>query len=172
MNGRRSRKMLAALGVTSIALITLVAGTLLIRQALEQPRLPESAEITSSELPDSGATDKLSTNDSGTGETSSAALSSSEEWKLPTASTTAVLGDDITARVQEINSPKYAEPPKRFRSGHVQRKTLDPSMVTRTKNGFLIKFPSRAPIPTPTVYQGKLYVSGGFRSREYYCFDA
>ncbi len=30
----------------------------------------------------------------------------------------------------------------------------------------------RAPIPTPTVYKDRLYVSGGFHSREYYCFDA
>src|SRR5208282_5287549 len=28
------------------------------------------------------------------------------------------------------------------------------------------------PILTPTVYKGKVYVTGGFHSKEYYCFDA
>nr|MDQ3332779.1 PQQ-like beta-propeller repeat protein [Planctomycetota bacterium] len=39
-------------------------------------------------------------------------------------------------------------------------------------NGFVIQLPSESPIPTPTVYDGRLYVSGGFSSEEYYCFDA
>ncbi len=32
--------------------------------------------------------------------------------------------------------------------------------------------PSGGAVPTPTVYRGKLYASGGFSSKEFYCFDA
>jgi outer membrane protein assembly factor BamB len=32
--------------------------------------------------------------------------------------------------------------------------------------------PSGTPIPTPTVYRGRLFTGGGFSSREFYCFDA
>jgi len=36
----------------------------------------------------------------------------------------------------------------------------------------VVQLPSKAPIPTPTVYKGKIYVSGGFHSKEFYCIDA
>lgn len=84
----------------------------------------------------------------------------------------AALGEEITPQVREINSPKFASPPNQFRPGQAQPKCLVPQMVQRTENGFVIKLPSGAPVPTPTIYHGKLYVSGGFHSREYYCFDA
>src|SRR4051812_6844336 len=79
---------------------------------------------------------------------------------------------DITARVREMNSDRYGAPPTTFRTGHVNPKALDAGAVKQTKGGFTIQLPSRAPIPTPTVYKGKIYVSGGFHSKEYYCFDA
>jgi outer membrane protein assembly factor BamB len=82
-----------------------------------------------------------------------------------------VPGEEITDQVREMNSDKFAAPPRQFRPGNAQ-----PSQrrvqIHRDKNGFTIQLPSGAPIATPTVYQGKVYVSGGFRSREYYCFDA
>ncbi len=79
---------------------------------------------------------------------------------------------DITAQVREMNSDKYASPPTQFRPGHVKARQLDAKAISKTENGFTIKLPAGAPIPTPTVYHGKLFVSGGFQSREYYCFDA
>ncbi|MSQ93043.1 MAG: hypothetical protein EXR98_00640 [Gemmataceae bacterium] len=79
---------------------------------------------------------------------------------------------DITAQVREMNSDKYASPPTQFRPGHVKARALDAKAITKTETGFTIKLPAGAPIPTPTVYNGKLFVSGGFQSREYYCFDA
>jgi Ca-activated chloride channel family protein len=79
---------------------------------------------------------------------------------------------DITAQVRDMNSDKFAAPPTQFRQGHVNPHKLDAKAVTKTKDGFTIKLPSGAPIPTPTVYNGKLYVSGGFSTREYFCFDA
>ncbi len=79
---------------------------------------------------------------------------------------------DITAQVREMNSDKFAAPPTTFNPGHVKAKQLDAKAVVKTDTGFTIKLPSGAPIPTPTVYNGKLYVSGGFSTREYFCFDA
>ena len=79
---------------------------------------------------------------------------------------------DITAQVREMNSDKYASPPTEFRAGHVNPKALDAKAIQKTDTGFTIKLPSGAPIPTPTVYKGKLFVSGGFSTKEYFCFDA
>ena len=49
---------------------------------------------------------------------------------------------------------------------------LDAKAIRLEEKGFTITLPSGAPIPTPTVYKGKLYISGGFHSKEYYCCDA
>jgi Ca-activated chloride channel family protein len=79
---------------------------------------------------------------------------------------------DILATVKEWNSDKYAAPPTKFREGHVTPRKLDGKAVTATKGGFVVALPSGAPIPTPSVYRGKVYVSGGFHSKEFYCLDA
>jgi outer membrane protein assembly factor BamB len=79
---------------------------------------------------------------------------------------------DVTARVKEMNSSKFASPPTTFRTGHVTPRKLDAKAIRLQEKGFTVTLPSGAPIPTPTVYKGKLYVSGGFHSKEYYCCDA
>jgi outer membrane protein assembly factor BamB len=79
---------------------------------------------------------------------------------------------DVLDKVKEWNSDKFAPPPTEFRQGHVTEKKLDGKELSKTKDGFTIKLPAGAPIPTPSVYKGKLFVSGGFHSREYYCFNA
>src|ERR1700730_8659244 len=79
---------------------------------------------------------------------------------------------DITAKVREVNSDKYAAPPTQFRPGKVDLKAFDAKAINKTDTGFVIQMPSGAPIPTPTVYKDKVYVSGGFSTREYFCFDA
>ena len=79
---------------------------------------------------------------------------------------------DMLATVKEWNSDKFAAPPSSFRQGTVSPRELDEKAITTTKDGFVIQLPSGAPIPTPTVYKDKLYASGGFHSKEYYCFDA
>ena len=54
-----------------------------------------------------------------------------------------------------------------------QSEALDASALTKTATGFTIKHAERGRrIPTPTVYKGKIYVSGGFSTKEYFCFDA
>ena len=79
---------------------------------------------------------------------------------------------DVTAAVRELNSDKYPKPPSDFRPGHATPRKLDPTAIKKSDQGFTIKLPSGAPIPTLTVYDGKLYASGGFHSREFYCFNA
>src|SRR5262245_48153641 len=79
---------------------------------------------------------------------------------------------DITADVKDWNSNKYAAPPDKFRQGHTTPRPLDPKSITKTGTGFTVQLPSKAPIPTPTVHAGRVYVSGGFHSKEFYCFDA
>lgn len=60
----------------------------------------------------------------------------------------------------------------KFEPGTVTQRTLDADAIKATVDGFDIQFPSQAPIPTPAVVGKRLFVSGGFHSREYYCFDA
>jgi outer membrane protein assembly factor BamB len=79
---------------------------------------------------------------------------------------------DMLATVKDWNSDRYAAPPTTFRAGHVTTRALDEKAITRAKDGFVVKLPSGAPVPTPSVYRGKLYVSGGFHSKEFYCLDA
>ena len=79
---------------------------------------------------------------------------------------------DITADVKDWNSDKFAGPPTKFRAGHVKPRQLDAKAHQKLTDGFSVQLPSKAPIPTPTVYRDKVYVSGGFHSKEFYCFDA
>ncbi len=79
---------------------------------------------------------------------------------------------DVLAEVRKMNGPEYASPPTKFRAGHVTARKLDPEAIRKTDGGYTIQLPSKAPVPTPAVYDGKVYVSGGFHSKEYYCFRA
>jgi outer membrane protein assembly factor BamB len=79
---------------------------------------------------------------------------------------------DFTREAHEMNSSKFAEPPKEFRQGHVTPRKLEESALSTSKKGYRVQLPSKAPIPTPTIYRGKLYASGGFHSKEFYCLDA
>src|SRR5262249_8589369 len=79
---------------------------------------------------------------------------------------------DITAEVKDWNSAKFASPPTKFREGHVTGRKLDAKALTNTDGGVTSHQPSGAPVRTATVYRGKVYVSGGFHSKEFYCFDA
>jgi outer membrane protein assembly factor BamB len=79
---------------------------------------------------------------------------------------------DMLAAVKEWNSNKFAAPATTFRTGNVTPRTLDDKALTQTKSGFVVQLPSGAPVPTPSIYRGKAYVSGGFHSKEFYCVDA
>ncbi len=62
--------------------------------------------------------------------------------------------------------------PSEFEAGHVSPREEDLPTVTKTDDGFVIEMPSGTPIATPTVDHGRLYVSGGFSSTEFHCYDA
>jgi outer membrane protein assembly factor BamB len=79
---------------------------------------------------------------------------------------------DITQQVQRYNSDAFAAPPDKFHPGHVKPRKLDPKALKKRDDGFEIQFPSKAPIPTPAVFEGRIYVSGGFHSKEFYCIKA
>ncbi len=79
---------------------------------------------------------------------------------------------DVIDAVRYVNSKAFTAPPTKFRAGHVTARQLPASAVTRTERGFSVKLPANAPVPTPTVSNGRVFVSGGFHSKEYFCFDA
>ena len=80
---------------------------------------------------------------------------------------------DITESVRGYNDgEKFSRPPTQFRSGHVTPRKLDDTALVETDAGFQIQLKSKAPIPTITFYSGRIYASGGFHSKEFYCFDA
>ncbi len=107
-----------------------------------------------------------------------AAATSEAKAKSPAAKSTKVArvlpdkpdGTDITAVMEAMNSDKYGPPPTKFKKGHIRKKSH--ARVKRTKTGFEVRFPRHAPITTPAVYRGAVYVSGGFKSKEYYAVNA
>jgi outer membrane protein assembly factor BamB len=80
--------------------------------------------------------------------------------------------EDITEQVKQYNSGEYAVPPGDFRQGHVTPRTIEGDALKKTENGYRVQLRSKAPIATPAVYDGAVYVTGGFRSKEFYAFDA
>lgn len=77
-------------------------------------------------------------------------------------------GVDVLSIVELMNSgPK---PGTDFRAGSVSSANIK-DYLTKTSNGFIIKMPASTNIPTVGFHDGKLYVSGGFGSRQYYAFD-
>ena len=77
----------------------------------------------------------------------------------------------ITRQLVEMNAhDKYGAPSRELRPGSATPRK-GPA-VKRTAHGFEIQFGNRSPVSTPTVYDGHVYTSGGFNSREFYAFDA
>lgn len=81
------------------------------------------------------------------------------------------LGEDILESALEMNTQGSDKHSKTFKSGHVTQRELH-DYFTETDNGFVIQLPSYTNIPTPTIAAGKLLVSGGFGSVEFYSFDS
>ena len=79
-------------------------------------------------------------------------------------------GENILADVLAMNGEEYGAPQSTFRAGHVTPRQSP--QVKRTKNGFEVKLASNAPVTTPAVYSNRVYVSGGFHSREFYALEA
>jgi outer membrane protein assembly factor BamB len=68
----------------------------------------------------------------------------------------------------------YSDPgmnaPATFNQGNVSATYLS-DYLTKTDNGFVIQLPGNTMVPSPVVYDGKIFVSGGFGSKQYYAFE-
>jgi outer membrane protein assembly factor BamB len=82
------------------------------------------------------------------------------------------LGEDISSTMGEWSSSRYAQPAAQFRVGGVHRHEVSKDTVKTVGGGFRVRFASGTQLTTPAVYQGLLFVSGGFSSHELYAFDA
>ncbi len=82
------------------------------------------------------------------------------------------LGEDVLALAKAWNGEKYARPASTFRSGGVRKLPVDKGTVDAVGGGFRVRFASGSQVTTPAVYDGTLFVSGGFSSHELYAFDA
>jgi Ca-activated chloride channel homolog len=109
------------------------------------------------------------------------ALSSFTAWQLVakhhlSSPTTSSLKDsagqerDILPQVLAW-SVKENLPAPNFRTGHVNPATLK-NYLEKKDYGYCIKLPRNTLIPSASVVDGKVYVSGGFGSKQYYSFDA
>jgi len=79
-------------------------------------------------------------------------------------------GEIVTAAVLAMNSTEHGRPSSRFRPGSVARIATPRSV--RTTSGFEVQFASHATITTPTVYDHKVIVSGGFQGKELFAYEA
>ncbi|MCB1192829.1 MAG: PQQ-binding-like beta-propeller repeat protein [Leptospiraceae bacterium] len=81
--------------------------------------------------------------------------------------------EDFLSQAKEMNSEFYQNPPVKFREGHITPKKFDSQNgFQTTKNGYQIQLPNKTQIPTPTICNDVLYLSGGFHSKDFYAFDA
>lgn len=81
-------------------------------------------------------------------------------------------GEDILRKAKDWQTTPNPKPPTEFRAGHVTPRLLGTDALQSQPGGFEITLPSGAPVTTPTVYDGKVFSSGGFHSKEFYAIDA
>ena len=86
--------------------------------------------------------------------------------------TSAPLGEDILQKARDWQAAPNPKPPTEFRAGHVTPRKLGKDALQSKPGGFEVTLPSSAPVTTPTVYDGKVFSSGGFHSKEFYAVDA
>jgi len=79
-------------------------------------------------------------------------------------------GEIVTAAVNQMNGAEFGRPAAAFRAGSVAPISAPPA--ARTATGFQVQFASHATITTPTVYERKVLVSGGFQGKELYAYEA
>lgn len=80
-------------------------------------------------------------------------------------------GIDVLDYLRKANGVNRTQPPSKFKPGHVSE-SLVIVELTETKDGFIIDLPGDNNVPTPGIYKGVIYVSGGFGSKEYFAFEA
>jgi len=78
---------------------------------------------------------------------------------------------DITAEWKDLYANVRAQPGTSYRAGHVKASEVKLA-PEKTSTGYLVRMPGAHPIPTPAVYKRRVFVSGGFGSKQYFCLDA
>jgi len=78
---------------------------------------------------------------------------------------------DILPDILALNSNDKTKPSKNFRQGNVSSATLK-NYFHKTDNGYYIQLSSETLVPTPSVVDGNLLLSGGFGSKQYYSFES
>src|SRR6516162_7009145 len=73
---------------------------------------------------------------------------------------------DVTAEWAKLNGDPKAKPRTNYKQGQVSPSSLK-AQFEKAPSGYALKLPGGTPVPTPAVYKGKLYVSGGFRGKQY-----
>jgi outer membrane protein assembly factor BamB len=76
----------------------------------------------------------------------------------------------VTAEVLKMNGADYGRPASKFRPGSVS--SIPVPRSSKTATGFQVQFASHATITTPTVYDRKVLVSGGFQGKELFAYEA
>ena len=76
---------------------------------------------------------------------------------------------DMLEEILRLNNGDV-KPPTTFRTGHVNLMKQLPNLKQKTSDGYILTMPSKSPIPTPVICDGKIFVSGGFQSTQYYAF--
>src|SRR5262245_29636532 len=82
------------------------------------------------------------------------------------------LDEDILQKARDWQTAPNPKPPTEFRAGHVTPRQLGKDALEAKPGGFEVALPSGAPVTTPTVYDGKVFSSGGFKSKQFYAVDA
>jgi len=78
---------------------------------------------------------------------------------------------NLLEEVLIINGTDVSKPPTSFRKGHANPSNYK-SKVEMTENGFVVKLEASNITPTPSAYDGAIFVSGGFGSKSYFSYDA
>ncbi len=78
---------------------------------------------------------------------------------------------DVLAEVMAINADPANKLSSSFRQGHVTDFPFT-DYFTQTEFGYKIKLPANNNVPTPTWSDNKIYVSGGFGSKQFLSFHA
>ena len=77
---------------------------------------------------------------------------------------------DILDEVLKMHKEMPA-PTQNFRKGHANPREIS-NYYQKTEQGFQINLPHRGLTPSPTIYKGMIFLSGGFGSKQFYAFDA
>lgn len=80
---------------------------------------------------------------------------------------------DSTDILQEVLAMHKAlpAPSKEFRKGHISPRAIEKYLKAK-EGGFAIQLPHHGLTPSPTIYKGIAYLSGGFGSKQFYAFNA